>query len=76
MRGGGIVAKNRSRKTIPQSPTATAPFTQGGLTAKAFHSTTSGGGLFSLKLQLKKERVNLSLFLIQKNFNESFFFCT
>ena len=31
MRGGGIVKAKRKRKTIPQSPSVTAPFTQGSL---------------------------------------------
>ena len=36
MRGGGIVKAKRKRKTIPQSPLVTAPFTQGSLGIRSF----------------------------------------
>ena len=36
MRGGGIVKAQRKRKTIPQSPSVTAPFTQGSLGMRSF----------------------------------------
>ena len=36
MRGGGIVKAKRKRKTIPQSPSATAPFAQGSLGMRSF----------------------------------------
>ena len=37
MRGGGIVKAKRKRKTIPQSPSVTAPFTQGSLWKRSYN---------------------------------------
>ena len=55
MRGGGIVKAKRKRQTIPQSPSVTAPFTQGSRGMRSF--IFRGYGLCPMYLCITKAKL-------------------